>query len=119
MTGLLTSGLLSGALLSGCVLDRTGQSATAKIQQELLDHGERLATMEANSAGIDRRLAQVEEIVRGLGREQLDRLETMEALRQEVATLRGGLEELRHDYDGTKEWGAGFQATAGANLAAM
>lgn len=111
--------LLAAGLLAGCVLDRTGRSATSEIHRQLADHGERLAALEASGAALDRRLAQVEEVVRGLGRDQLDRLETMEALQQEVAALRGALEELRHDYDGVKEGSAGFQTTAGSQLAAM
>lgn len=96
-------------LLLGCVLDRTGQSATDAYARALADHGRRVAELEAVSEDISRRVAQLEEVGRARGQEEILKMETMEQLRTEVANLRGDLETLAHDYQTYERAGIGFQ----------
>jgi tol-pal system protein YbgF len=103
-------------LLLGCVLDRTGQSATERMHQQLRDHDQRVAQLETTSTDLLRRISQMEEVTRSLGQDQLTRLETMESLRTEVASLRGQLDVLQHDFGVTRDAGAGFQTDADSRL---
>lgn len=96
-------------LLLGCVLDRTGQSSTDQIQKALADHQRRLAELEAVSEDISRRVGQLEEVTRARGQDEILKMETMEQLRQEVATIRGEFEVLQHDYRTYEQAGLGFQ----------
>ena len=91
----LTLCLLGG----GCVLDRTGQSATAGLQRELAVHSARIKNVEAGFDSLDARVAQLEELTRDRGQEEILRMETLDQLRQEVARLRGDLEVLQHESD--------------------
>lgn len=90
---------LLGLGLGGCVLDRTGQSATAGIQRELAVHNARIQNVEAGFDSLDARVAQLEELTRNRGQEEILRMETLEQVRQEVARLRGDLEVLQHESD--------------------
>ncbi len=103
-------------LLLGCVLDRTGQSATERMHQQLRDHDQRVVQLETTSTDLLRRISQMEEVTRSLGQDQLTRLETMESLRTEVASLRGQLDVLQHDFGVTRDAGAGFQTDADGRL---
>lgn len=96
-------------LLLGCVLDRTGQSATDRYARELADHGRRVTELEVVSEDISRRVAQIEEVTRARGQEEILKMETMEQLRQEVARLRGDLETFQFDYQTYERAGIGFQ----------
>jgi len=91
----LTAWLLGG----GCVLDRTGQSATAGLHRELAVHSARIQNVEAGFDSLDGRVAQLEELTRDRGQEEILRMETLDQLRQEVARLRGDLEVLQHESD--------------------
>lgn len=96
-------------LLLGCVIDRTGQSSTDQIQKALADHQRRIAELEAVSEDISRRVGQLEEVTRARGQDEILKMETMEQLRQEVATIRGEFEVLQHDYRTYEQAGLGFQ----------
>lgn len=98
LVGLLGLGSLAVGL-GGCVLDRTGQSATAGIQRELAVHNARIQNVEAGFDSLDARVAQLEELTRNRGQEEILRMETLEQVRQEVARLRGDLEVLQHESD--------------------
>ena len=87
------------ALNSGCVLDRTGQSATSGFQRELAVHNARIQNVEAGFDSVDARVAQLEELTRTRGQEEILRMETLDQLRQEVARVRGDLEVLQHESD--------------------
>jgi tol-pal system protein YbgF len=106
-------------ILLSCVLDRTGQSATDAMRRELVLHDQQLDTLEINSSDVTRRIGQVEEITRSLGQDQLERLETLDAIRQEVAALRGDLEVLSHSSEAHTEASDGFQLDADARLRAL
>lgn len=99
-----------------CVLDRTGQSGTDAIRRELILHDQQISTLETDATDATRRLVQVEEVTRTLGQDQLDRLETLESIRQEVASLRGDVDVLVHETDVRNEAADGFQVDTDARL---
>jgi tol-pal system protein YbgF len=103
-------------LLMACVLDRTGQSATDQMHQELKDHDHQIDELSDITTDASRRISQMEEVTRTLGRDQLDRLETMDALRTEVAALRGTVDEIQHDYTANREAGTTFQTDTDARI---
>lgn len=103
-------------LLVGCVMDRTGQSATDRMRRELADHDHRVADLEKGSTDVGRRLGQVEEVTRSLGQDQMNRLDTLDQIRTELASLRGQIEVLQHDYQSTKDGANGFQMDADARI---
>lgn len=104
-------------LLGGCVLDRTGKSAPEAMRLEMADHARRVAELEAVSEDLSARLAQLEEVTRARGQEEILKMETMEQLRQEVARLRGDLELLQHDYTTYEAAGIGFQEDSDYRMA--
>lgn len=89
---------LSPLLLLACVLDRTGQSATSRYDRELADHQGRIRDLESLGEDVGRRVAQLEEVTRARGQEDILEMETVEELRGEVAKMRGEFETLDHDY---------------------
>lgn len=84
--------------LLGCVLDRTGQSATAEYDRELSAQQSRVRDLESLGEDVGRRVAQLEEVTRARGQEDILKMETVEDLRGEVAKMRGEVETLDHDY---------------------
>lgn len=104
-------------LAAGCVLDRTGKSAPEAMRVEMADHARRVAELEAVSEDLSARLAQLEEVTRARGQEEILKMETMEQLRQEVARLRGDLEVLQHDYSTYEAAGIGFQEDSDYRMA--
>ncbi len=99
-----------------CVLDRTGQSATGALERELADHNRRVRELESVGEDVSRRLGQLEEVQHARGQEEILKMETMEQLRQEVASMRGELDVLHHDYSTFEEAGLGFQTDADARI---
>ena len=97
MSRALLLGLLPW-LAVGCVLDRTGQSSTSKYEKELADHQARVRDLESLGEDVGRRIAQLEEVTRARGQEDILKMETVEELRGEVAKMRGEFETLDHDY---------------------
>jgi tol-pal system protein YbgF len=84
-------------LLLSCVLDRTGQSASEAMRREVALHGARLSNVEAELQEAERRVAQLEELQRDRGQDEIQKMETVDELRSEVARLRGDVETLMHD----------------------
>ncbi len=84
--------------LLGCVLDRTGQSATSASERELTAQQLRVRELESRGEGVGRRVAQLEEVTRARGQEDILKMETVEDLRSEVARMRGEVEVINHDY---------------------
>lgn len=103
-------------LALACVIDRTGQSATHTLKSEIEDHAHRVRELESVSEDVGRRLGQLEEVTRARGQDEILKMETMEQLRQEVANMRGELEQLDHDYEDFEKSGLGFQTDADARL---
>jgi len=94
------SALLTGLLAApGCVLDRRGQSASARYERELKMQGARLSSLEQQFDDLDGRLTRVEELTQARGEQDLVKLQTLEQVRAEIARLRGEVELLRHDVD--------------------
>lgn len=116
MSRLALAALLPLAL-GACVLDRTGKSAPEAMRLEMADHARRVAELEAVSEDLSARLAQLEEVTRARGQEEILKMETMEQLRQEVARLRGDLEVLQHDYTTYEAAGIGFQEDSDYRMA--
>lgn len=100
----------------GCVIDRTGQSASHALKETLADHSNRVRDLESSSEDIGRRLGQLEEVTRARGQDEILKMETMEQLRQEVANMRGELDQLNHDYQDYEKSGLGFQTDADSRL---
>lgn len=104
--------LLLALPLGGCVINRTGQSASGRMQKELAEHQRRVNELEAGSEDQSRRVGQLEEVTRSRGQEDILKMETMEQLRQEVANTRGDFEVLQHDYSTFEASGLGYQQDA-------
>ncbi|GDX78471.1 hypothetical protein LBMAG42_02820 [Deltaproteobacteria bacterium] len=102
--------------LVGCVLDRTGQSATSKYEKELSDHQSRVRDLESLGEDVGRRVAQLEEVTRARGQEDILKMETVEELRGEVAKMRGEFETLDHDYRTYETASLGAQTDVDARL---
>ena len=79
-------------LLLACVLDRTGQSASEAMRREIALQGVRLSNVEASLQEAERRVAQLEELQRDRGQEEIQSMETVDELRSELARLRGDVE---------------------------
>lgn len=97
---------------TACVINRTGQSATGKMQRDLADHQRRVNELEAGSEDQSRRVGQLEEVTRSRGQDDILKMETMEQLRQQVANTRGEFEVLQHDYATFEAAGLGYQQDA-------
>ena len=91
--------LLAVLATPGCVLDRRGQSSSARYERELLMQGARLSSLETQFDDVDTRLTRVEELTRARGEQDILKLETLEQVRVEVTRIRGELELLRHEFD--------------------
>lgn len=92
---------LALALLPACVLDRSGQSASEQYRRELALQGSRVGNLEGQFDKVDARVAQLEELSRARGQEEIQRMETLDEVRGEVGRIRGDLEVLRHEYQQT------------------
>jgi len=104
-------------LASGCVLDRTGQSATREYEQRIADAQGRVRDLEEVGEDIGRRVAQMEEVTRARGQEEILKMETVEQLRDEVARMRGEFEQLDHDYRTYETAALGAQMDVDGRLA--
>ncbi len=91
-------GLVAVFAVSGCVLDRTGQSATSRYDTELASQQSRVRDLESVGEDVGRRVAQLEEVTRARGQEEILKMETVDQLRDEVARMRGEMEQIDHDY---------------------
>lgn len=103
-------------LLGACVMDRTGQSATSAYERELASQQVRVRELESMGEGVGRRVAQLEEVTRARGQEDILKMETVEDLRAEVARMRGEVEVIDHDYRTFEMAGLGTQADVDARL---
>ncbi len=89
----------STVTVPGCVLDRRGQSASARYERELKMQGARLSSLEQQFDDLDGRLTRVEELTQARGEQDLLKIQTLEQVRAEIARIRGEVELLRHDVD--------------------
>ena len=90
--------LLSAALFaSACVIDRTGQSATEQYRREMALHAQRLTTLEGQVDKAEQRVAQLEEINRARGQQELQRMESIDEVRAAVGKIQGDIDTLRHE----------------------
>jgi tol-pal system protein YbgF len=89
---------LALALTTGCVLDRTGQSASEVYRRELALQGARVTNLETQFDALDGRVAQMEELNRARGQQEILKMETLEQVRAEVARMRGEVEVMAHDF---------------------
>ncbi len=90
--------LLSVVLFaSACVMDRTGQSATEQYRREMALHGQRLTTLEGQVDRAEQRVAQLEEINRARGQQELQRMESIDEVRAAVGKIQGDIDTLRHE----------------------
>lgn len=84
-------------VLSACVLDRTGQSASAAYERELALASARADTLESSAGEVERRVAQLEEVMRYRGQQEAVRLENLEQVTDEVRRIRGKIETLEYE----------------------
>jgi tol-pal system protein YbgF len=80
-----------------CVLDRTGQSATAAYERELALQTARTDAMAQTSDQVERRVEQLEEVMRYRGQQEALRLESAEQIGAEVRRIRGKIETMEHE----------------------
>ncbi len=109
--------VLLAPLLTGCVLDRTGQSVTEAYRRDMILHATRLNNLENQFDNIESRTAQLEELTRARGQEEILAMETLQEIRGEVSRLRGDVEVLGHDYGVTSEAFAALSEDAAFRLA--
>jgi len=84
-------------LAMGCVLDRTQQSAPAKMQREIRENAIRAYNVEQQFLQVEARVNQLEELNRSSGKRKIMQMESLEELRAEVVRLRGSLEVITHE----------------------
>ena len=65
-------------LLLGCVLDRTGQSITTAMRNEIIQNGSQIENLERQFDRLESRVSQVEDITRARGQEEIMNMESME-----------------------------------------
>jgi len=81
---------------SGCVLDRTGQSVTSATQRELAMQASRVVEMERLAGDMERRVLEMEEVLRYQGKKEAEKLENLDQVILEIRRLRGELEVVQH-----------------------
>ncbi len=92
--------VLAVALLgAGCVIDKRGESSSARYQAALREHGEKIALIESAFDNAETRLVRLEEASRARSQQEVLKLGSLEEIRAEVGRLRGDFEVLRHDFD--------------------
>ena len=82
---------LSLMLLLGCPKDRTGLSATSKVTE----NAKEVETLLLKIDEVERRIAQIEEVTRARGKQDIMKMENIEEVRIELANLRGDVETLQ------------------------
>jgi TolA-binding protein len=109
---------LAGFLLqSGCVLDRTGQSLTSAAQREMAIQMSYAAEAQRLSTDLERRVRDMEEVLRYRGHQQAEKLENLDQVIGEIRRLRGELEMLQHASQQEGSAGEVFREDAAHRLA--
>lgn len=85
-------------LLTSCVLDRTGKSATSMMKNEIANSQKRLSQIDKQVRRLDDRLSEVEAANSRKGREDLEKLENIEQVRDEIANMRNDVEILNYNF---------------------
>lgn len=111
----MVNGLFLLVVMS-CVLDRTGQSATEAYKRQMALQGTRTEALQESVREAMRRVDQLEEVTRARGQEEIYRMENLDQLRNEVASLRGDLEVLQHEIGLDVEFSGRFQEDADYRL---
>lgn len=91
--------VLACLLTSGCVIDRRGESSTARYKAALREHGEKIALIESAFNNAETRLVRLEEASRARSQQEVMKMDTLDEVRSEVGRIRGDLEVLRHEFD--------------------
>ena len=86
-------------LLTGCVLDRTGKSTSSLMKNEIANSQKRLSQIDKQVRRLDDRLSEVEEANSRKGREDLEKLENVEQVRDEIASMRNEVEVLNYNFE--------------------
>jgi len=109
---------LAGLVLqTGCVLDRTGQSVTSAAQREMAIQASRTAEAQRLATDLERRVRDMEEVLRYRGRQQAEKLENLDQVTGEIRRLRGELEILQHASQQEGSAGSVFREDAAHRLA--
>tara|TARA_B110000037_G_C16972219_1_gene445531 strand:- start:5 stop:892 length:888 start_codon:yes stop_codon:yes gene_type:complete len=85
---------LSILLGMGCPKDRTGLSNTSMV----IENSREVETILLRVDEIERRIAQIEEVTRAKGQQEIMKMEGVEQVRMELANLRGDIETLQFHY---------------------
>jgi TolA-binding protein len=104
-------------LQTGCVLDRTGQSVTSAAQREMAIQASRTAEAQRLSTDLERRVGDMEEVLRYRGRQEAEKLENLGQVTGEIRRLRGELEILQHASQQEGSAGSVFREDAAHRLA--
>jgi len=80
----------------GCVLDRTGQSVTSAAQREMVIQASRVAEAQRLTGDLERRVLEMEEVLRYRGQQQAEKLENLDQVTAEIRRMRGDLELIQH-----------------------
>ena len=104
-------------LQTGCVLDRTGQSITSAAQREMAIQTSRVAEAQRLSTDLDRRVQDMEEVLRYRGRQEAEKLENLDQVTGEIRRIRGELEVLQHASQQEGSAGDVFREDAAHRLA--
>ena len=104
--------LLSIVLGLGCPKDRTGVSNTSMMVQNTKEVENILLRMDE----IERRIAQIEEVTRAKGQQDILKMEGIEQVRIEMANLRGDIETLQFHFSEVDQQVASQQGDASFRL---
>lgn len=80
--------------LTACVWDRTGQSMTTALRRQVQNNSMELEQIQVKVQNINARIAQLEEVTRSRGRDEILKMENMDDLRTELANLRNDVEMM-------------------------
>ena len=80
--------------LTACVWDRTGQSMTTALRRQVQNNSVELEQIQVKVQNINARIAQLEEVTRSRGRDEILKMENMDDLRTELANLRNDVEMM-------------------------
>ncbi|MEE2750672.1 MAG: tetratricopeptide repeat protein [Myxococcota bacterium] len=101
---------------SGCVLDRTGQSVTSATQRELAMQASRVVEAERLASDVERRVLEMEEVLRYQGKKEAEKLENLDQVILEIRRLRGELEVVQHTMNQSGSSDTNFREDAAYRL---
>ena len=99
------------------MLDRTGQSVTSAAQREMVIQASRVSEAERLAKDVERRVLEMEEVLRYQGKKEAEKLENLDQVILEIRRLRGQLEVMDHAVKQSSSAESNFQEDAAYRLA--